>query len=155
MTRQQIRAGISDQTAVIATLLGECAQELVEGQIAVASVIRTRATHPRWWGQGWKGVCLQDNQFSCWWETNENSKRVYALAEALRSRTDATGPRSVVGQLHWVAAGVMDDLLLDNVAGADHYLTADLYASPRCPRWAKGKPLVARVASHVFLRLEV
>lgn len=140
--------------ALICTLLGECAKEPVEGQIAVASVIRNRVDHPRWWGRGWKGVCLKDAQFSCWWEKNDNTQRVYDLAAALMARTDATGQRSVVGQLHWVASGVMDGLLLDNTDGADHYLARWLYESPDCPWWARRNPLTAKVGNHVFLRLE-
>ena len=155
MNRGQIRASISDQTALIATLLGEAANEPVEGQIAVASVIRNRARHPRWWGKSISGVCLKKLQFSCWWEDNANTERVYALADALHRRVDATGPLSVVGQLHWIAAGVMDDMVLDNSGNADHYLTTKLLQSDRCPKWAKGKKPVAVVGAHSFFRLEL
>lgn len=155
MTRANIRAAISAQTALICTLLGECANEPVEGQVAVAAVIRNRAKHPRWWGRTWKEVCLRKDQFSCWWEGNTNTERVYALAEALHNRTDATGQLSVVGQLHWIAAGVMDDMLLDNTGGADHYLATWLYDSPDRPWWASRKVPTATVAGHVFLRLEI
>lgn len=155
MTRQNLRAVVTDQTALICTLLGECANEPLEGQVAVASVIRTRVKHPRWWGTGWRGVCLKQGQFSCWWEKNDNTKRVYELAEAMRARTDATGPLSIVGQLHWIASGVMDDMLLDNTGTSDHYLAAWLYQSDQCPSWARRKRPVARIGNHVFLRLEV
>jgi hypothetical protein len=163
MTREQIRASISDQTALIATLLGECANEPIEGQAAVACAIRNRVRNPRWWGKGWRGVCLKHvirngkpiGQFTCWWQENANTTRVYALAEALLHRRDATGPLSVVGQLHWIAAGVMDDMLIDNSGGADHYLTRRLFNSPKCPVWAKGQRPVAERAAHVFLRLEI
>lgn len=155
MTRQELRAVISPQTALICTLLGEAASEPIEGQIAVACVVRTRATHPRWWGRSIKEVCVAPAQFSCWFENNANTARVYGLAEALHLRQDATGARSLIGQLQWIAAGVIDDLLLDNTGGADHYLTRALYQSAACPSWARGRTPVATIGAHVFLRLEV
>jgi spore germination cell wall hydrolase CwlJ-like protein len=155
VTREQLRSVLSDQTALIATLLGEAANEPVEGQIAVACVVRNRARHPRWWGRSIRGVCVAKSQFSCWFENNTNTERVYALADALHRRQDATGPLSVVGQLHWIAAGVIDDMLLDNTGGADHYLTRALYQSAACPTWAKGRAPVATHGAHVFLRLEL
>ena len=35
---------------------------------------------------------------------------------------------------------------------ADHYLTAALYDSPRCPRWATQMTVVERFRGHVFLK---
>lgn len=154
MTPQQIREVITDQTALIATLLGEAAKESIEGQIAVACVIRNRAKHPRWWGKTFKGVCLAKAQFSCWWEKNDNTARVYALADALHRRVDATGALSVVGQLHWVAAGVMDDMLLDNTGGADHY-HANWMFEKGLPKWAHGRKPVKTIGGHTFYRLEI
>jgi N-acetylmuramoyl-L-alanine amidase len=155
VTPGQLREAISDQTALIATLLGEAANEPVEGQIAVASVVRNRAKHPRWWGKTVRGVCVAKAQFSCWWESNANTDRVYALADALHRKQDATGPMSLVGQLHWIAAGVIDDMVLDNTRGCDHYLTTALLKSDRCPKWARGKAPVAVIGAHSFFRLEL
>lgn len=154
MTREEIRQGIGGQTALICTLLGEAGGEPIEGQVAVACVIRNRVRHPRWWGKDWYSVCLAKAQFSCWWESGANSDRVYALAEALALGQAATGGQSLVGQLHWIAAGVMDDMVMDPTRGADHYLTAALYRSAACPSWAKGKPVTAAIGGHVFQRLE-
>lgn len=154
MTHAEIRAAISPLVAVTCTLFGEAAGESLTGQAAVAAVIRNRVRHPRWWGKDWKGVCHGKWQFSCWWETSPNTDRVYALAEALMRRQAATGPQSVVGQLEWVAAGVMDDVLLDPTRGADHYLTTALLRS-KPPTWAKGQVPVAVVDDHTFFRLEI
>lgn len=154
MDRAQLREAISDITAVTCTLYGEAAGEPVESQIAVACVIRNRVRHPRWWGTGWKGVCLKKHQFSCWWETNPNSERVYALAHALLDKRAATGPNTVVSQLEWVAVGVMDDLLIDVTKGADHYLTRALLLGGEAPTWARANTQHARVGAHAFFRLE-
>lgn len=153
--RERLRDVISHETALVATLLGEAGNEPIEGQIAVANVIRNRARHPRWWGRDVRGVCLAPAQFTCWWEANANTNRVYALADALHRRQDATGPLSIIGQLRWIAAGVLDDLLLDNTRSGDHYLTARLFQSPECPSWAQGRTPVTRIGAHVFLRLEI
>lgn len=154
MTREQVRAAISPQTALVCTLLGEAAGEPIEGQVAVACVIRNRATHPRWWGKDVKSVCLAKSQFSCWWEASPNTDRVYALAAALHTGQAATGSRSVVGQLQWIAAGVMDDVLLDSTGGSDHYITTDLL-NRHPPAWAMGKRIVRRIGGHTFFRLEI
>lgn len=154
MTREQLRQTMSDTTAVVCTLFGEAANEPIEGQVAVASVIRNRVRNPRWWGVGWKGVCHQHLQFSCWWERNQNTDRVYALAKALHDRQAATGPQSIVGQLEWVAVGVMDDVLIDVTRGSDHYLTTRLLKTAP-PQWARGKAPASQVAAHTFFRLEI
>src|SRR5690606_16692532 len=98
VTREQLRAVISDTTALISTPFGEAGGEPVDGPIAGAAVGRNRARHPRWWGKDIRGVCLAKSQFSCWWEANANTARVYALADALHRKQDATGPLSLVGQ---------------------------------------------------------
>lgn len=146
---------MTDRVAVICTVVGEAAREPIEGQVAVASVIRNRVQHPRWWGKGWRGVCHAPAQYSCWWESNENSQRVYALADALmRKAVGNTGPSSL-SQIEWLVSGVMEGQLLDNTNRADHYLTTQLWKSPAAPAWAKTKMPVATRASHTFFRLEI
>lgn len=155
MKRDQFRELLTDRVALICTLLGEASGEPVQGQIAVANVIRNRAMHGRWWGKTWKDVCLKKGQFSCWWETNENTNKVYALAQALMTGQAATSGPTTVSQLEWIAAGVLDGMLLDPTGMADHYLTESLYESVARPEWAKGKKPTARIGHHVFLRLEL
>lgn len=154
MTREDVRSAVTDRIALVATLLGECANEPIEGQVAVACVIRNRVEHPRWWGRGWKGVCLARMQFSCWWETTANTARVYALAEAMLTRQAETGPRSVVGQLEWVATGAMNDLFLDNTHQSDHYLTSSMWRS-HPPNWASGRSPKVVKGAHAFFNLEI
>lgn len=153
--KEQLRDGVTDRVALIGTLMGEAAGESIAGQVAVASVIRNRALHPRWWGKSWRGVCLQRGQFSCWWEANANTDRVYALARALMTGQAATSGPDVVSQLEWVAAGVLDNVLMDPTGMSDHYLTETLFESAACPVWARGKRPKARIDHHVFLRLEL
>lgn len=151
MTKEAIRAAVTDEIALTCTLLGESAGEPIEGQIAVACVVRNRVLHPSvaWWGRGYRGVCLARQQFSCWWEANSNSAQVYALAEAMLSRQPLGG---LVNELRWIAEGIIGDVIRDRTQYADHYLTTALWKSPHAPAWSKAKP-VATIGHHTFFRL--
>lgn len=163
MTREAIRAALSEEQALVCTLYGEAAGEAIHGQVAVGCCIRNRVLadlggdgKPDWWGETFKGVCMQSWQFSCWWETTANSGRVYALAEALITR-QPYGERSLIAELQWIAAGLIGDQLRDISRGADHYVTAALFKTAP-PKWAllengTHRTPVCSVASHVFFRL--
>lgn len=157
MTREQIRALLSERPALVCTLFGEAAGEPIQSQIAVGCVIRNRVhadlsrdRKPDWWGEGYAEVCLKRSQFSCWWEHNQNSQRVYDLAEALIARQPQRG---LIAELEWIAEGIIGDVLRDVTRGADHYCTVALYQSPARPTWAK--TIHATVGAHVFFRLAV
>lgn len=167
MTRDGLRAALSDRLAVAATLFGEVRSEPIEGILAVASVIRTRALMPRWWGAGYKGVCLRAvdvggktiGQFSCWWadETDDpgeqaNTRAVYDAAEELLGGEPAE--RTVLSELLWVADGVIGDQIRDHAAKCDHYLTERAYRKAPADHWSRKTPPVLRAGSHVFFRLE-
>lgn len=128
--------------------------EPIEGQVAVANVIRTRVRNPRWWGRGWKGVCHARAQFSCWWESGANTDRVYALADALMRRQVPDGAPSALSQIQWVVTGVMEDRLIDNTRSSDHYLTTALLRTAP-PTWAQRQPAVCVRGAHTFFRLEL
>lgn len=154
MTREQIRAALTEEQAVYLTLDGEAAGEPLDGQIGVACVIRNRAMNPRWWGRGYKGVCLAPSQFSCWWEDSANSVRLYSIAAGIVTG-QPLGERTALAELRWIAGGVMSEQLLDRSNGADHYCTEALLQSARRPSWSRGQVPVAGIAGHVFFRLEL
>lgn len=155
MTREDIRAQLGHRDALICTLYGEAAGESLAGQIAVGCAIRNRVHadlhndgKPDWWGEGYRDVCLAKWQFSCWWEDAPNTDRVYALAQALIQGTPLTS-RALVDQLAWVADGLMDERVRDQVDGSTHYVTAALLkAAP--PKWAIGRAPRVTVGHHVF-----
>lgn len=70
-----------DRDTYIKTVWGEARGEPVEGQIAVAYVVKTRALWypPTWWGMGVRGVCLAKKQFSCWNLDDPNYEKLKAL----------------------------------------------------------------------------
>lgn len=154
LTREQIRASLSDEQALAACLYGEARGESLEGIVAVGCVIRNRALTPAWWGVGYRSVCLKRDQFSCFWGDDKNTSETYEVAEALLLG-GPSGERTVLSEIRFIAAGIIGEQLRDITRNADHYLTATLYRRPECPNWAKGKVPVARIASHCFFRLEL
>lgn len=156
MRREEIRAVLTDRVALICTLSGEAAGEPIQGQIAVGCAIRNRVAadlghdqKPDWWGEGYRGVCLALNQFSCWWENTPNSDRLYELAALLMAR-QIVDPR--VTQLAWVAEGIIGGALLDLTGGADHYCTTALLKK-QPPAWSRGAAQTAVIGGHTFFRL--
>lgn len=152
MTDTEIRAALLTMPArlvVALTVWGEARGESSDGRTAVAWVIKTRSARRR---QTWQAVCLQQWQFSCWWEESANRRSVYARAYAL-----VTGATPEPGDATWLeTAALVHRVILgtqpDPTGGADHYLTTALYQSPACPRWARHMTVGAVIGRHTFLR---
>ncbi len=110
MTPAEIRARLDHEQAVVCTLYGESRSEPLDGQLAVASVIRNRVRadlghdgKPDWWGEGFRQVCLQRKQFTCWNEDGSaNSAKTHALAESLLLGFPAFDV-GLVDTLRWIA----------------------------------------------------
>jgi len=170
MTRADIRSSLDNRMALLCTLVGETLGEPIEGAIGVASVIRTRAIDARW-PDTIKDVCLQYvirqgreiGQFSCWFENNANSQRVYALAEAMLTgkglgfSTEFLGSvekdsGAAIIELAWVADGIIAGALRDNTRGSNHYLTRWLF-DKQTVDWAKNRQPRVELGRHVFLKL--
>lgn len=152
MTDTAIKAALSDFDALWLTLFGEVRGEPVEGQIAVASVIRNRVNTPRRFGASFKAVCLKPMQFSCWNDGSDaNHVRLMELATStVEHQPSALTPR--IRQLQYIAIGMIQNQLEDRVKGANHYLTTELFLNAP-PKWARGQHPVAYVGSHSFLLL--
>lgn len=153
MTEDDIKAALSDFDAFWLTLEAECGGEPVEGQIAVASVIRNRVG--KRFGDSYRAVCLAPKQFSCW-NAGDDTNHVRLMARA-RLVVGDYAERSTLPddpmrrQLKYLAQGMLNGALLDNTSGADHYLTKKLFQSTP-PTWALGQ--TARfVGAHAFLKL--
>lgn len=157
MTREQIRAAVTDPIALVCTLYGEAANQPIQGIVGVGCAIRNRVLadlggdgQPDWWGEGFAGVCLKSAQFSCWWEQHPNTDRVYQLAEALIAR-QPVGEGNLLAELRWIAAGLIENQIRDHVRGATHYVTSALYTK-QPPAWTRGRAVVATMGAHVFFR---
>lgn len=130
----------SDQDVVAGTIVGEASGELFGGQVAVACVIRNRVKHPRWWGGGWRSVCIKDWAFSCWRDQVtriEDNRRANSVAWQTAMR---------------IAGLVIADKLSDVTLGCDHYYA---YRSIQMPGWARSRHPVIEIGAHRFYRLEL
>lgn len=140
---------LTDPQLLTITIFGEARGEPIEGQIAVACVIRNRVQIGRW-GASYAKVCLAPWQFSCWRPEGgrENYETVVAAAEML-ARSTTLPDDTLLRQCAWVSQGVIGHWILDTVTDATHYVTTALYeTSP--PKWAANQQPVCRVGSHVF-----
>jgi hypothetical protein len=149
--------GLTDTHVLACTLYGEARSEPTEGILAVACVIRNRVNadlgndhKPDWWGEGYRGVCLQPAQFSCW--SPAGGAGNYAKLEAIVAQLKVgpvTDPRYV--ECAWIATGVIKDWVRDITGGADHYHTIAM--QPR-PTWAQTKVPIKSIGRHMFYRLQ-
>jgi N-acetylmuramoyl-L-alanine amidase len=139
---------LTDRQALIATLYGECRNQPLEGQLAVAWVIRNRATQRHGSTRAIAQVCLAPAQFSCWWGDDANTRATQAFAGDLIAGSVPAEP-ALAKRLGWIADGVLGDCIEDPTGGATHYLTRQLYET-HPPSWARRAPLVT-IGDHVFL----
>ena len=150
VTPAEVRAAVKQlpaRTVLGLTLWGEARGEPVEGQVAVAWVIRNRAARRH---QTVQHVCLDRWQFSCWWGQDVN-------AQALRARALRVITGDVVPEPRWLALlqlayQVLHGVVPDPTQGADHYLTTALYQDEDAPTWSKVLPVTVTIGHHTFLK---
>jgi hypothetical protein len=109
----------------ILTIAYEASGESQEGQIAVASVIKTRMAQR---GQSAKSICLARHQFSCWMANGRPSQRRTLKLSELRA-----------ARMAWEAArpGIFNH-----------------YAAVSCkPSWIKSAKSSKKVCNHIFYQL--
>lgn len=122
------------------TLWGECRGEPLEGQQAIAWVIRTRASWEpvAWWGRTVAEVVLKPKQFTCWnFDCVERPKLIALEADDQEYLS-----------LRAVVKAVMDGDVPDPTGGATHYERIGAGA-----RWAEGKQISAIIGKHAFYAL--
>lgn len=150
MTPAELRAAaktLPARTVLGLTVWGEARGEPVEGQVAVAWVIKNRAARRH---QTVQYVCLDRWQFSCWWGQDAN-------AQALRARTQRVLTGDIVTDPPWLkilqlAHQVLVGIVPDPTGGADHYLTTTLYQDEDAPTWSKVLPVTQTIGRHTFLK---
>lgn len=113
-----------DLITLALTVWAEARGEGLDGQRAVAWVIRHRWEHPGWWsrqrGDGIpddtiEAVCRDPHQFSCWYPSDPQYPRLFL--PATRERLDVQLARKI-GEEVLVAPPEADF-----TGGADHYCT--------------------------------
>lgn len=112
---------MSDLELLTRLLWGECRGEILQGQVAVANVVRNRVADGRY-GKGWKGVILRPWQFSCFNPNDPNLKSMLNIASL-----------SYYGELKQLAFLTLEGLLVDPTKGATHYFNPQVVPG----RWPK------------------
>lgn len=130
---------------VLTTLWGECRGESVEGQVAVANVLRNRLKDRRW-GDNYHDVLLDWAEFDCLWPSRGGLNFTHTMGFATRIN-DQHHYSLRERQLRWITQGLFADSIVDNVHGATHYFGT--YIAP--PFWAvpPGRR-VATIGRHEF-----
>lgn len=136
-------SNLTDTEIVGLTIYGEGRGEPISGQIAIGSVIRNRVTKVKTYFD----VCFAPFQFSCWDEHDPNYSILVELAEKLVMGEYSTD--STLNQCLWIAKGIVDNLIIDNTHGANHYLTKALMSS-NPPTWAKQMNNVVTIGNQVY-----
>lgn len=142
--------GPEDIDTMARTLWGESRGEPRAGKVAVAWVIKNRASHPRWWGDGIASVCRMPWQFSCW-----NPDTDKAPNPNLEKLKNVTTDDAAFRECLQVALSVIAGAEPDPTGGANHYHTI---AKPKGakrwpPKWAAGHKPTATIHRHVFYKL--
>ena len=132
-----------DRDILARTLWGEARGESVAGQIAVAWTIRNRVFDGKqksWWGEGYAGVCLAKQQFSCWNKTDPNYPYLSGAKKI---------PFRELAQAQIAADQVLAGKVPDPTSGATHYYVE---AMPKPPAWARGATRTLKLGAHVFFK---
>ncbi len=142
---------LSDIEIVGLTIYGESRGEPIEGQIAVANVIKNRLRAQPSKYKNYANVCLEKLQFSCW---NQGDPNRAVLEEiAAKMITGQTPVDSTLRQCLFIAKGIISWDVLDNTKGAMNYLTEQLFSSPDRPNWAKNPKNVMFTGRQVFFNV--
>lgn len=129
----------------------------LEERIAVMLCIRNRTRRPKRFGVGFKAVCLAPLQFSCWNDdpSDGNHQALMVVAELVASGQPTGDP--VLDETIWLAGGIISGVLLDTLAGANHYYSPrSMTPAGSAPVWAKRggqviPPLAIVGSQHFYL----
>ena len=141
---------MTDIEALTLTIWGEARGEPIEGKIGVAMVIRNRLLSHYRGAQTYVDVCTAQAQFSAW---SDEVKQMQEAQDILVGDPSlAHHPDPALRLCLEIAQATIPGLLSDNTAGANHYLTTDLYRRAR-PAWAVGEAPRRRLGHHIFLKV--
>lgn len=130
-----------DRDLVIRTLLSEAGGEGVEGQAAVAHVIRNRMARGRYGGRSAGEVVTAPNQFEPWNTVGSGAKNDPASYDPNSSAYKAAGK---------IVDGVFGGEIADPTGGMTHFYApvAQSALGRDAPKWAKGPS--KKIGGHMF-----
>jgi spore germination cell wall hydrolase CwlJ-like protein len=138
---------LPDEAILALTLYGEARGEPIEGIIAVGCVIRNRVNDAKQrWPKTYRGVCLQNFQFSVWnvAGADANHEMLMKVAAALKAKEPMS---AVFEQVAFCAIGIVRGAILDNTKKSTHYHEQSM--KPR-PKWAQAYVPVVQIKGHLF-----
>ena len=131
------------------TIAGEARGEPIQGQIAVAWVVKNRADNPKWWGNDIISVCLRRYQFEMYNFLVKEEIDWRDLYMGIRQHSQWDAIRAVTKRIHRaIAEAVIVGLIPDPTSGSTHYYNPK-YASPA---WANDLEYVKTIGQHRFYR---
>jgi N-acetylmuramoyl-L-alanine amidase len=130
-----MKASAKDIDTLARTIYGEARNQRQMGKEAVAWVVLNRLSKKSWYGDSIAGVCLKPWQFSCWNESDPNSKMIAAVTLDNQGFQDC----------YLAALSVIRGLSGLKNFPATHYHTKAI-----SPRWSQGKEPMGIIQDHVF-----
>jgi N-acetylmuramoyl-L-alanine amidase len=136
-----MRFSQDEADTVARTVWAEARGEPWLGQVAVAWVIRNRASCPGWWGTDLISVCRAPAQFSCWHD--EQLERLTQAGFHERSFRIAYAATIVA----------LEGIMQDPTHGATHYYSPKGMKPPgSVPKWVSGMDATVTIGNHEFFR---
>lgn len=147
---QEIFLKLADGDLLGLILYLEARGEPIEGRVAVGWVVRNRTIQRK---KTYKEIILTPatfgyEQFSC---LNTNDSNYYIGVNMAKDFASNKMPEDFTGLLQesrWLAHGVVNSSIRDNVRKANHYYNPKLCS----PKWAKTMAITRRIGNHIFLR---
>lgn len=136
---------LSDLEILTLTLIGESRGEPIEGIVAVGCVIRNRTLAQK---KTYDEICLAPKQFSCWNENDPNRVLLEELGSEMMLGSNFTVPSYI--QCQYIARGIFENKILDNVHGALNYMTLELWNSRNRPSWARNVNFAISKGNQIF-----
>lgn len=133
------------------TIYGEARGEPLEGQVAVANVIKNRVGI----NGDYRNVILKPKQFSCWNVNDKNYPKLKEMIHDLHSYgMFALKSDFAFMRCYMIATLTLEGLLKDNTGGAKDYMTTTEFNSEERPSWAKfplNDPTI--IGNHTFFNV--
>ena len=130
------------------TIDGEAEGEIIEGKVAVGTVILCRVEHRAWDGKNIREVCLLPKQFSCFNPGAATRPRLERYADDFPA---AVAAHKALADCHAVAQGLLTGVIRKDMdlwdAKCCQYLTTE--AKKHCQWWKKMR-FVKKVGGHEF-----
>jgi N-acetylmuramoyl-L-alanine amidase len=156
MAHEEVFESLSAVEILAVLVYGESRGEAIEGQIAVANVVRNRVRSGQ--HKTYQDIALAPYQFSCFNVRGggQNFTETLGAAQAMVSARGASkNPPNppLLNQAVWIATGIITGSLLDNVHGANLYYAPDaMVPKGSVPSWVRSSVKVAEVGRQLFYK---